>query len=66
MKQRLKFNGKQFRQGSYSSVMIVIVIAIVIVINLAASQIPSQYAQLDVTEISCTVLGIRPGPCCQN
>lgn len=50
MKQRLKFNGKQFRQGSYSSVMIVIVIAIVIVINLAASQIPSQYAQLDVTD----------------
>ncbi len=50
MKKFLNFNGKQFRQGSYSSVLIVIIIAIVIVVNLAASQIPSQYAQLDVTD----------------
>ena len=48
MKQQ--FKGKQFRQGSYSSILIVIVIAIIVVINLAASRMPSQYAKLDITE----------------
>ena len=39
-----------FRQGSYSSVLIVIIIAIVVVINLAAGQIPSQYSQVDISD----------------
>ena len=45
-----QFKGKQFKQGSYSSVLIVIVIAIIVVINMAASQLPSQYAKLDITD----------------
>lgn len=45
-----QFKGKRFKQGSYSSVLIVIVIAIVVVINMVASQLPAQYAKLDVTE----------------
>lgn len=52
MKEKLKgiIKGKQFRQGSYSSVLIVIIIAIVVVINLAAGQIPSQYSQVDISD----------------
>ena len=41
-----QFKGKRFKQGSYSSVLIVIVIAIVVVINMVASQLPAQYAKL--------------------
>lgn len=48
MKQQ--FKGKQFKQGSYSSVLIVIIIAIIVVVNMAASQIPAGYAQIDVTD----------------
>ena len=48
MKQQ--FKGKQFKQGSYSSVLIVIVVAIIVVINLAASKLPSQYAMVDVSD----------------
>ncbi len=45
-----QFKGKRFKQGSYSSVLIVIVIAIVVVINMVASQLPAQFAKLDITE----------------
>lgn len=48
MKQQ--FKGKRFKQGSYSSVLIVIVIAIIIIINMVAAQLPAQYAKLDITE----------------
>lgn len=48
MKQQ--FKGKQFKQGSYSSVLIIIVIAIIVVINMAASQLPAQYAKIDITD----------------
>lgn len=48
MKQQ--FKGKQFKQGSYSSVLIVIVVAMIIVINMAASKIPSQYAKIDISD----------------
>lgn len=48
MKQQ--FKGKRFKQGSYSSVLIVVVIAIIIVINMVAAQLPAQYAKLDITE----------------
>lgn len=48
MKQQ--FKGKRFKQGSYSSVLIVTVIAIIIIINMVAAQLPAQYAKLDITE----------------
>lgn len=43
------FGGKRFRNGSYSATMIVIVIAIVIILNLVVSKIPSKYLELDIS-----------------
>lgn len=43
------FSGKRFRNGSYSATMIVVVIAIVIILNLVVSKIPSQYLELDIS-----------------
>lgn len=43
------FSGKRFRNGSYSATMIVVVIAIVIILNLVVSKIPSKYLELDIS-----------------
>lgn len=50
MKIKDQFKTKQTRNGAYSSTLILVVIAIVIVINLVAGQIPSKYAKLDLTD----------------
>lgn len=42
-------NKKAFRKGTYSAVLSVIVIAVVVVLNLIVSQIPSKYTQFDIS-----------------
>lgn len=41
---------KHLKQGSYSSIMTVIVIAVVIVVNLVFGQLPSSITQIDVSD----------------
>ena len=52
-KEKRKFrdtvNKKYLKNGSYSSVMIVVFIAIIIVINMIAGNLPSKYTQLDIS-----------------
>ena len=52
-KQRKKFkdtiNKKYLKNGSYSSIMIVVFIAIIIVINMIVGNLPSKYTQLDIS-----------------
>lgn len=43
------FKEKHFKRGSYSAGMIVIVIAIVIVVNLVVSQLPSGFISIDLS-----------------
>lgn len=52
-----QFKGKHFKQGSYSGVLIIIVVAIVIVINLAVGQMPTTYSMIDVTENKIYTIG---------
>ena len=42
-------NKKAFKKGSYSATLSVVVIAIVVVLNLIASQIPSKYTEFDIS-----------------
>ena len=42
-------NRKALKNGSYSVLLSVIVIAVVVVINLIAGQIPSKYTQIDIS-----------------
>jgi len=53
-KQRKKFkdtiNQKNiWKNGSYSSIMIVVFVAIIIVINMIVGNLPSKYTQLDIS-----------------
>lgn len=43
------FSGKRFRNGSFSAAMILIAVAIVIVVNLIVSKLPTKYTELDVS-----------------
>ena len=42
-------NGKHMRNGSYSMVMTVIFVAVIIVINMIVGELPSKYTQFDVS-----------------
>ena len=60
-KQRKKFkdtiNKKYLKNGSYSSVMIVVFIAIIIVINMIVENLPSKYTQLDISAEKLYTIG---------
>lgn len=45
----VRFSGNRFRNGSFSATMILIAIAIVVVLNLIVSKIPSKYRELDIS-----------------
>lgn len=45
-----QFKSKQLRMGSYNTTMIIIVTAIVVIINMIVSKLPTQYTQIDVTD----------------
>ena len=47
----VRFSGNRFRNGSFSATMILIAIAIVVVLNLIVSKIPSKYRELKNTII---------------
>jgi ABC-2 type transport system permease protein len=44
-----KFKTQIFRHGSYSVLLCVVVIAVALIINLAATQIPTKYSQIDMS-----------------
>ena len=60
-KQRKKFkdtiNKKYLKNGSYSSIMIVVFAAIIIVINMIAGNLPSKYTQLDISSEKLYTIG---------
>ena len=60
-KQKRKFkdsiNKKYLKNGSYSSVMIVVFVAIIIVINMIAGNLPSKYTQLDISAEKLYTIG---------
>lgn len=45
----VRFSGNRFRNGSFSATMILIAIAIVVILNLIVSKIPSKYRELDMS-----------------
>ncbi len=51
MKNRIKkiFSSRQFKNGSYTSVITVVIIAIIIVINMLFSKLPSAYRSIDIS-----------------
>lgn len=51
------FKTLNFRHGSYSVLLSAIIIIIAIIINLAANQIPSKYAQIDVSNSQLYSIG---------
>ncbi len=57
-KEKRKFkdsiNKKYLKNGSYSSVMIVVFVAIIIVINMIVGNLPSKYTQLDISSRNFT------------
>ena len=60
-KQKRKFkdsiNKKYLKNGRYSSVMIVVFVAIIIVINMIAGNLPSKYTQLDISAEKLYTIG---------
>ncbi|MEI3413466.1 MAG: GldG family protein [Blautia sp.] len=60
-KEKRKFkdtvNKKYLKNGSYSSVMIVVFVAIIIVINMIAGNLPSKYTQLDISTEKLYTIG---------
>lgn len=60
-KEKRKFkdsiNKKYLKNGSYSSVMIVVFIAIIIVINMIVGNLPSKYTQLDISSEKLYTIG---------
>ena len=60
-KQRKRFkdtiNKKYLKNGSYSSVMMVVFIAIIIVINMIVGNLPSKYTQLDISAEKLYTIG---------
>ena len=45
------------KNGSYSSVMIVVFVAIIIVINMIVGNLPSKYTQLDISSEKLYTIG---------
>ena len=62
-KEKRKFkdsiNKKYLKNGSYSSVMIVVFIAIIIVINMIVGNLPSKYTQLDIKDMQMNLIILR-------
>ena len=60
-KQKRKFkdsiNKKYLKNGSYSSIMIVVFIAIIIVINMIVGNLPSKYTQWDISSEKLYTIG---------
>ena len=60
-KEKRKFkdsiNKKYLKNGSYSSVMIVVFVAIIIVINMIVGNLPSKYTQLDISSEKIYTIG---------
>lgn len=60
-KQRKKFkdtiNKKYLKNGSYSSIMIVVFVAIIIVINMIVGNLPSKYTRLDISSEKLYTIG---------
>mgnify|MGYP000402924382 CR=1 FL=1 len=60
-KEKRKFkdsiNKKYLKNGSYSSVMIVVFVAIIIVINMIVGNLPSKYTQLDISSEKLYTIG---------
>ena len=60
-KEKRKFkdsiNKKYLKNGSYSSVMIVVFVAIIIVINMIVGNLPSKYTQLDISAQKLYTIG---------
>lgn len=60
-KEKRKFkdtvNKKYLKNGSYSSVMIIVFVAIIIVINMIAGNLPSKYTQLDISAEKLYTIG---------
>ena len=50
-------NKKYLKNGSYSSVMIVVFVAIIIVINMIVGNLPSKYTQLDISAEKLYTIG---------
>jgi ABC-2 type transport system permease protein len=50
-------SGKHIRNGSYSMVMTVIFVAVVVVINLIVGEIPSKYSQIDISSSKLYTIG---------
>lgn len=51
------FSGKRFLNGSYSAMMIVFAISIVIILNLVVSKLPSKYTEIDVSGVKMYTVG---------
>ena len=60
-KEKRKFkdtvNKKYLKNGSYSSVMIIVFVAIIIVINMIVGNLPSKYTQLDISAEKLYTIG---------
>ena len=49
-KEKMPLNKKYLRNGSYSTLLIVIFVAIVVVINMIVGKLPSKYTQIDISD----------------
>lgn len=49
-KEKMPLNRKYLRNGSYSTLLIVIFVAIVVVINMIVGKLPSKYTQIDISD----------------
>ena len=57
------FSSKSSRNGTYSVGLAVIVIAIAIVINLVAGQLPEKVRNIDISSKICTISAACPQKC---
>ena len=48
--EKMPLNKKYLRNGSYSTLLIVIFVAIVVVINMIVGKLPSKYTQIDISD----------------
>ena len=48
---------KQFRLGTYTAATTIVILAILVVINMCAGAIPTQYTQLDMTSTGMYSIG---------
>lgn len=59
-------SGKHIKNGSYSMVMTVIFVAVIVVINLIVGEIPSKYTQIDISESKLYTIGDETKEMLQN